>query len=222
MKRAEYWLLDTVVEHPYPVDWLGAKPKDLEMMFNRDHHGLTDTEVVQTLYRLCQRGDLGVYPDDWEDSNAWKPLLVMPMLTDLEAALHGTLQLYYALTPQGAKRWEALSAPQWNRYLTGQGWPDEDSEQIMSADKRVLDEYLALYPYINSEVDIIPTSIIHDIEEPWQATYWKTLPRGHGIRFRYTWKEEDTNPSWKTTEARIHAQAQWSALQRWYTPYHGE
>ena len=56
MDRGEYWLLEAVVESWLPLDVLESP--ELEMCLNKTGHGLTHTELVDTLDRLFQDGYL--------------------------------------------------------------------------------------------------------------------------------------------------------------------
>ena len=56
---------------------------------------------------------------------------------------------------------------------------------------------------------MIPDSIRWDVERPWKATYWKTLPVGYQATFQVMAQEYTPVPAWAMTK--------WRDLQEWYT-----
>jgi hypothetical protein len=173
VNRGEYWLLDSVVTLRYALDLLVAP--DLTLAFNRPHHGLEYAELADTLLRLFHGGDLSA--ERFEDEVEF-----LPTRAELEAALAGTRTVYYGLTSQGGARWEAVSKPDWTRYVDA-GYGLEEGE-IIAREREVVAQYFGWEHYYWRNV-VIPGSERWDVLEPWHATYWKTLPLGHRVRFRY-------------------------------------
>jgi hypothetical protein len=164
------------------------------------------TTLVQTLFHLCQRGDLGVFKV--ANFNEWDEQPISPVLLDLEAALSGTLDFSYVLTTQGGRRWEEVSKPDWSRYTFIGG---SEMMFINAGDRRIAEEYLELYPHLTGDIIIVADSVEWEVMQPWRATYWKTIPVGYRIRFRTTSKKLEPSPDW------VHER--WSALSKWYTNY---
>ncbi|MBV9787090.1 MAG: hypothetical protein JOZ51_02875 [Chloroflexi bacterium] len=206
MDQATYWLLRSVVLHPLSVFWLGAEPDDLELMLNRDHHGLSYEELARLLQQLGTQGDLYFSIYDWVDDDVTERVLPLPSLDDLLTALAKDTRLAYALTQQGAQRWEAVAHPSWDRYYATRGL---ETITLTAMDRQLVQELLALYPYTHEHEAMVLDSIQWDVERPWQVTYWKTLPVGYKVTFETIAKDHEPGPEWAITK--------WQDLQQWYT-----
>jgi len=202
MDEGEYWLLDSVIEAWYPLRWLVSG--DVELAFNRRHHGISRGELTGTLGRLFERGEL--LAKRGRDC-------FTPTWAEIEEALAGRLELSYGLTPQGGARWEAISTPKWQRYVRASVFADSQGGEIVGSDRSLVEKYDSL-SHQAWNISVIEGSRRWDVLEPWQATYWKELPTGHRIRFRFTWVEP---PQPIDPQAR-----EWLAwMAKWYTPYRG-
>jgi hypothetical protein len=118
------------------------------------------------------------------------------------------------LTPQGGARWEAYSSPDWNRYIDA-GYLSESGGgvgEIIASDRHLIEHHVELIAYIH-KISVLSNSERWDIISHWQATYWKTLPNGHRVRFRYIDNEAATLTY---DEAKL---AEWERLSQWYTRY---
>lgn len=202
MNRSEYWLLDSVVEAWYPLVWLVSD--DVEGSFNKRHHRLERGELVTVLNRLFQRGDLLAKQNESE---------FVPASSDIEEALDGRLDCLYGLTSQGGVRWEEVSHPQWERYIAAWVYADPQEGEIVGSDRTLVEKYDSLSEYV-WDISVVADSRRWDVLQPWQATYWKTLPLGHRVRFSFEWVERP--PEWKT-DAVV---SEWlKEINNWYTPY---
>src|SRR5579864_2602507 len=119
--KTEYWFLDVVVEMEWPL-WILTDP-EMETHLNRRGHGLAYPDLVDILERMFQNGDLGArYPSD----NTNNTTQFIPTRTEIEASLgREGVELWFALTEQGAVRWETISQPNWDRYLADSYWIDD-------------------------------------------------------------------------------------------------
>lgn len=198
MDEGEHWLLDSVVEAWYPMSLLVSDK--LELAFNRRHHGLSRGELIDTLERLFERGDLLAQRGEERFT---------PTRTEIEAALAGRLDLFYGLTPRGGARWESVSRPEWQRYLRASVFAEGQEGEIAGSDRRLVEKYDALSHHAWN-ISVVQGSRRWDVLEPWQATYWKQLPKGHRVRFRFNWVE----PPPIDPQAR----EQLAQISRWYTP----
>lgn len=202
MNRSEYWLLDSVVEAWYPLVWLVSD--DVEGSFNKRHHRLERGELVTVLNRLFQRGDLLAKQNESE---------FVPASSDIEEALDGRLDCLYGLTSQGGVRWEEVSHPQWERYIAAWVYADPQEGEIVGSDRTLVEKYDSLSEYV-WDISVVADSRRWDVLQSWQATYWKTLPLGHRVRFSFEWVERP--PEWKT-DAVV---SEWlKEINNWYTPY---
>ena len=185
MNKGEYWILDSVLTARYPFECLAAD--DTESVYNKRGHGLKGIELLDTLYRLFLNRDLLAERMERVGTHFVPSDTFAPTRLEIEAALVGTLKAYYGLTPQGGTRWEAVSKPDWNRYVYA-GTSLDEGETIAS-DRKLVEQYEYFSRY-TSNMSIIAGSEEWDVLEPWQATYWKTLPIGHRLRYRFTYGDE--------------------------------
>jgi hypothetical protein len=207
MNRGEYWLLDSVVEAWYPLVWLVSD--DVEGSFNKRHHGLERDELVGVLAELFGGGDLLAKR---VEKSVTKEFFT-PARAEIEAALEGRFDCLYGLTSQGGARWEEVSQPRWERYVCGWVSGEPQEGEIVGSDRTLVEKYDSLSHYV-WDISVVADSRRWEVLQPWQATYWKTLPLGHRVRFSFEWVERP--PEWKT-DAMI---SEWlKEIHNWYTPY---
>lgn len=207
MDAAEYWILDSVHEAWYPLALLVSP--DIGLIYNRPTHGLAYEALVAVLERLFQRGDLAA--ELVERLVARTP--IQPTRAEIEAALAGTLKMDYGLSASGGARWEAVTQPDWDRYLYAGFGTDPDEGEIITADRAIAARYLSILPLF-TDMTPVPDSQTWDILQPWSATYWKTRPVGHRVQFRYT-----STPADLPRQTPPDVTAWVEQLYRWYTPY---
>jgi hypothetical protein len=211
MDEGEYWLLDSVVEAWYPLKWLVSD--EVEVSFNRRHHGLSHGELIDTLGRLFARGELLA---ERRENSALRQRFT-PTGAELEEALAGRFDISYGLTPQGGARWEAVSAPDWQRYLRACVFADPAEGEIVGSDRALVEKYDSLSHHAWA-ISVVAGSRRWDVLKPWQATYWKELPAGHRVRFSFKWT---VTPA--ATEMEAPGVREWFAqINKWYTPYAGQ
>jgi len=210
MDKDEYWLLDSAIESWHSLASLVSE--DLESGFNKRTHGLNRDELISVLNCLFRRGDLLAHR---MEKFVVKEEFI-PGQTEIEEALSGRLNCFYRLTLQGGARWEEVSRPQWERYLTAWVYADpQEGGEIIGSDLQMVRKYDSLSQYLLG-VTAVPGSKRWDVLKPWEATYWKQLPLGHRVRFCF--EEEKPPPQVK----RDPAIWQWvKEIHNWYTPYTG-
>lgn len=184
MDRAEYWILDSVVDGMRLFGTL--HPAVVQEAFNRPGHGLGYDQLLDLLNCLFQSGDLvanRVSLLNYEDSR-----LFVPARAELAGlfTVTGDSDVFYGLTAQGGARWEAVSAPDWNGF-SDCWWTEPDWWGAVGADRRRVEQYL-----LSAQVQarVVPGSEFWEVVRPWQATYWKSLPIAHKVSFRITESEE--------------------------------
>lgn len=209
MDKDEYWLLDSVVEARDSLKCLVSE--DIEVAFNKQGHGLNRDELISVLDRLFQRGDLFAERKEKSVSKGF----FIPTTAEIEEAFDGRLLCFYGLTSQGGARWEEVSQPHWERYIVNYIYAEPQEGAIIGSDRDLVEQYDSLSQH-DSDVLIVPGSKHWDVLRPWQATYWKELPVGHRLRFKYEWVER---PLVSKTDPKI---SEWlQGIQNWYTPYTG-
>jgi hypothetical protein len=216
MDKAEYWLLSSVIEDRLPLRLLVSS--DLELHLNRRGHGLPYLDLINTLHRLFERGDLiahymSRYPGELLDSDE-RPVFEQvgdyftPSRQEIEAGVRGAAPIYYGLTRQGGSRWEGISNPNWNRYLDDSYYFPQRAE-IISANRGLIE---TLYAH-QAELGWVPVTgtEVWDVVSPWRVTYWKTLSMAHRLQFQ--WHERELPRNLFAPE--LH---DWlRVIRRWYT-----
>ena len=120
---------------------------------------------------------------------------------------------YYGLTTEGGAAWENVARPDWDRYLDVSFGTDPDEGEVIGVDSARAESYI-FSPY--QEHPPLAGSVRRDRLEPWPATYWKTLPLGHRIRFLYD-PNSSVQPAYGT-DARAKMLALLDDADRWFTP----
>lgn len=207
MDKNEYWLLDSAVEARQSLKCLVSE--DVEAGFNKRSHGLNRDELIEVLGHLFQRGDLLAKLIEKSVSAGF----FIPTQTEIEDAFDGRLTCFYGLTLQGGARWEEVAQPHWERYISDFVYAEPREGQIIGSDRDLVEQYDSMSQH-NSDISVIPGSKHWDVLRPWQATYWKELPVGHRLRFKYEWVGRSPEP----TDPKI---SEWfKEIHNWYTPFY--
>ena len=178
MNRHERWILEAACTLKQPLRALAAD--GLEDWFNRPHHGLDLIGVAKVLRQLLREKLVVLSPGRgealFEDEDEIRRLV--------EVEHRGPLfkTTYYGLTAAGGAAWEAAARPDWDRYIDISFGTDPDEGEVICADPTRADRFV-LSPY--QQHLPLPDSVRRDRLQPWPATYWKTLPLGHRVRFLY-------------------------------------
>jgi hypothetical protein len=214
---AEYFLLKNVIERygNYEQDFPGVAL----------NCGFSHTEILIPAFSLFQKGYIlaEIYDDISKVSD------VKMTRYQIQTNLDGKLQCYYYLTPQGGAYWETLAHPNWNRYYTCSivdiekftGYLDDEIYELemICSDQQLIEQFLKINCYLNLPDVYVGTEVVWDVIEPWQATYWKTLPRGYRVSYQARRNNlmEDSNISLEEQAARSNAQQWFCEISKWYT-----
>ncbi|MCR9297162.1 MAG: hypothetical protein NXI32_31060 [bacterium] len=143
---------------------------------NRGYHALSPDDLIATLTRMFERGDIDAYYND--DFN--KPATIDTFLKGLG---NSECNLHCGVTHAGGKRWEQLANPDWDRYFEGFGW-DGDNVLLLATTLERLDELTANAEVLwNCKMTLANNDIIEIV--PWEPFTWKTLPRALKATVRY-------------------------------------
>lgn len=176
MEFGEAWLLETLAMYRLPVSRLTRCERSMNKWLNRGYHRLSRTELVQTLARLFEQGDIDAY----HETDCYNPASLEELiggLGDSECTLH------CGATRKGGNRWEQLAEPVWARYFEDCGW-DGEYVEITAATRERLNELV-------SNADILWHCRMSVAREGitelsvWEPFLWKTLPRGFRANVRY-------------------------------------
>lgn len=215
-KKVEYFILRNVVERyqDYEQDFGGVAL----------NHNFSHSETLNSVFSLFRKGYIlaEIY------GSGTNVLDVEMTISQIQANLDRELQCYYYLTSQGGTYWEALAHPNWHRFwmftnndyssYSHSGVNEYECEMICS--DRQLIEQLLVFEYDLNFADIhISGTEVWDLIEPWQVTYWKTLPRGYRVRYqaRRNKLAKDSDISPEKQAARNYAQQWFSEISKWYT-----
>src|SRR5215210_6213459 len=142
MNKNEYWLLNSAVEAWYPLALLVCD--NLEEVFNREHHGLERDELVNVLAELFEGGDLlAKRVEKFTEKE-----IFTPTRAEIEAALDGRVRCLYGLSSHGGARWEEVSRPQWERYITAYVYGDPMEGRVIGSDRQLVEKYDSLSDYV--------------------------------------------------------------------------
>ena len=165
-------------------------------------------EVAISANRLFQNGDILAVVLNDDGNDILDVVLTMP---EIQAYLEGKLRTSYYLTPQGGARWEAVANPNWNQYLRWlHGWSCDEESSITSSDRQLVEQILEASEYVVGKAPIPDTETWEPIE-PWQVTYWKTLPLAYSVRYRTRKRDWEVSPD--TPRELIEKKKQ---VERWY------
>jgi hypothetical protein len=200
MDEAEFWLLDVVVMGRVRLGWLLLE--DLDEALNRPGHGLDPDALLDLLDRLFRGGIIDAAgprrSGDRADSNR---SLHRP---GIEAALNGFAPgTSYGMTSRGGARWEAVTKPDWSRFLDESAGTDPDEVEVAGTDRDRVASHLRRHTLFAVE----PGTERWEELIPWRATYWKTMPRGYRVTAAWQREAPDKPPDWDAYNRWI----------RWYT-----
>jgi len=176
---AEGWLLDAVHDSRTRLDQLVSP--DIRALFNMPGHGLSAAAVAFELAELACRG--------WIEFCDSRNTLVALSENELRAELErpGRSPIVYGLTVQGGRFWEVEAEADWSRFVYSSSIDEDDAGrnlEVVCADGTRARDWLALRRSAPSPMTIETHAEIWDVREPIEATYWKTLTRGHRVRYR--------------------------------------
>ena len=101
----------------------------------------------------------------------------------------GPDDVYFGLTAAGGAAWEAFAAPAWDRYV----W-DEADEHDLWITSPVRERVELLLRCLFGDDPGVRAEATWDSVAPWQATYWKELPRGIRCRVPGGYEREPRAP----------------------------
>lgn len=191
LDRGEYWLLANAVEYGLPLgvltlpEWPRSDGRaTIDVVLNKRGHGLGTARLAGTLLRMLQRS--------WIELSRNQQPISLPDRDEMlrllaERGRRFDETAHYALTPEGGSIWEAFARPDWDRYITHSfdlGGPESDETELheaIAADPKLLKRYVGAVAH---ETPIDAGSEVFSEFNPWEATYWKSLPAGFRCLFR--------------------------------------
>lgn len=185
---------------------------------------LSHAETALAANSLFQRGDIKarVFADEYDEYHTDGNSDVILTMAGIQDHLDGRLLASYYLTPQGGARWEAMAHPDWNKFsivnFLGQ-FPYE--EGFFGTQREIIEQLLAL-EHLIFMYEHIPGTEKWNVLEPWEATYWKTLPRGYHVSCEFQpndecldYQKEGASP--ELIEEYKQALQWYENMKKWYT-----
>jgi hypothetical protein len=198
------WLLDAVATLRIPLQWLTAR--NVDELANREGHGLPASEIAARMRELLHDGRIAV---TWPLISGGERVLLTGQEL-VEVLMHRSdTPLYYGLTETGGLLWESVFHPAWDSYVDASELPDvltakspaTDRVEIAALTRELVEEYAErVYRRADLSKQVVVGSESWQYLQPWQATYWKTLPAGWRVQFLVT--ESDTRKHFRLTEAQ--------------------
>jgi hypothetical protein len=211
MNESTYRILDFTHSGRWPL-WVLAHDNLAEIVNRRKGHELAHTTLVETLHTAYYSGwiDARLYKnDDWEHQH---PIDIELNPLNIEKGLMHELNIYYGLSASGGAEWETLSKPKWRLYIDS-GISHGDLT-VRTSSRRNAQLEIATLPYIWQEV-AIPNTAEWQLLTPWQATYWKTLPRGWQLKCQTIESDDPNNIFLSDMPCRLRALK--DKFWNWYT-----
>lgn len=145
---------------------------DFESIFNRAHHGLSETEVKTSLLSLFSSGYI-----EFTDTSTSKLIRQVSTITEMDD------NWLASLTNKGGEHWEAIHLPDWSKYLSISTWfPEQlagENISIEGGSKEIVDYLIQSLQTISGQT--FEQSKIEKVS-PWNATYWKILEAGYTVQ----------------------------------------
>jgi len=186
LQKAEYWILESVVEAGRMLPTL--RPDAVEEAFNRKGHGLSDVQLLETLYGLFLQGYLSA-EHSYRSQNPSREKFV-PSHDQLQSILEEWQQVWYDLTPKGGAVWERLSRPNWQRFIHSSTHATEPQCTVYCANRQRIEDFLGRNDVVEN---VLQETVWWERKEPWKVTNWKTLAYGYEVYFEY---RDSDDPLW--------------------------
>ncbi len=224
--KAEYWLLDLVLDMWFPVAMLS---EDVEHFLNRPNHGLSSSELVDALCKLFSEEYIVARKSDKKTMGRQ---LTLDKETLIELIIHKSrddiFDFVYGLTEKGGLVWEQLSNADWNQYKYISLDTDENGNDVLlfsCTSPEVRDQFLYFYATYTERIPILGTTKIKTLE-PFQVNYWKVLPVGYQISYSiaasYSGVDADNNAIWTFWNENLNndnKRESWLLGKLWYRNY---
>jgi hypothetical protein len=209
MNESTYRILDFTHSGRWPL-WVLARNNLAEIVNRRKGHELSHATLVEILHTAYYSGwiDARCYEnDDWDH-----PIEVELNPLNIEKGLMREFDIYYGLTALGGAKWETLSKPQWRLYIDS--GISNGNLTVRTSSRRNVQIEIATLPYIWQEA-AIPNTAEWELLTPWQATYWKMLPRGWQLKCQTIESDDPNNILLSSMPYRLRALK--DKFWNWYT-----
>ena len=183
LTRLQLAIMELVVQRPVAANLLLLQADAFVAQWNRAHLKVDPREVLGALGQLVEQGLLYLSRLDGKPvafaSVEWNEYLTQQVRSNDAVKCR--------LTSQGGSLWEQAALPHWGKFYRLE-WDHHSRGTLDVCRLEVIERILALEAF--QEMAIFQHSPEPQIElVPWQATYWKAMPRGFRVTFT-GWKCE--------------------------------
>jgi len=212
--KADYAILYGVSEEPWPA-WLLLTEETMAGV-NRFWPGLAPRELTEHFFGLWTEG-LIECAEEAEEADYRSPIPPDYELARQQFEFdHSSSDrpqnnlLTYRLSAAGGEIWATYAGVDWSKFYCT--WYDSGRNEfrLSASDRRAIN--VALHLRTISPLPL-PGTEQWEVLSSWQATYWKVLPAGHRISYRY--RDWPLAPSVKTDQERT----MWEKLWQEFSPY---
>jgi hypothetical protein len=181
LDKAHYALLNAVSLDVWAA-YLLAGEAPMEAIMNMPSHGLPEDELTEHFFRLWTAGliecsieesgppvapDFEIARQQFEHTRDWPPM--------------GKRALIYRLSGAGGRLWEHFASPDWNKFFRTDS-PHSKEWSLASSNRYLVELLQKCRRYHPPPIEGTDRWTTH---QPWNATYWKTLPIGYEFAFRF-------------------------------------
>lgn len=207
--KADYAILYGVSSEQWPA-WLLLKDETMGGV-NRFWPGLAGRELTEHFFRLWSEGLIECAEGEGEPAIAPDYRLAREQF-EFDNAVSDRPEgnpLTYRLSPQGGDVWAQYADVDWSKFFSSWCGSEAGEWTLNAAAREAIDMAVQI-----REVSPLPISGTEcwEILQPWHATYWKVLPRGIRLRYRY----EKWTPTNFQDELEL---TRWEQLQKDFAPY---
>jgi hypothetical protein len=200
--RLELWLLDVARDSYIPIRFLIAQREGIVAWLNRAPPGEWLPQMpVAALGHLLRSGQIEVFRYvETADGESEVVMADEALLADLKESPEPWRQrhlpwrerdLLYRMTATGAERWEDFFQPDWSRYWS-QSHEHVDDDGVTTRIRYECGSNATRMSVLGRCVECLDTDLAFGLRDivlsevaPWQATYWKSLPRGQFVSVTY-------------------------------------
>ncbi len=178
------WLFDSLVLCRLDLATFSWDRETLEEDLNRSVDPFHVGQLASLIHRAVGKDLLEIHAEGSDIA------LAPGTLDRVEHVMRGPLQRHFlGLTAQGGASWEAVTRPDWSRFVECSTIVDFETWEragtwsmfIEASSQEKVDEVFGRIDCMGYRCvdDLITRSLL----APWEATYWKTLAEGHRLEF---------------------------------------
>jgi hypothetical protein len=163
--------------------YLLAGEAPMEDIMDVPSHGLGEHELAEHFFRLWRDGLIEC------SAGESQPAITPDFELARQQFIHtehwppkGPLALVYRLSNAGGALWEYFACPDWSKFFAINSDSNSRECALTSSDRHLVELLRKCHYYHPPPLEGTDS---WKILKPWAATYWKMLPIGHQLTFRF-------------------------------------